>query len=215
MEVLLPNDEIIEGLYFLANAAKDTGVLFFSYAVFLVLSVIKAGLLTNLEFIIPGETYLAYTQPLYLLSFLTPPYPPIAQLSPYYITGFADAEGCFFVVIKKYEKSILGESVGLRFIITQHSRDEKFIINCLIKYLGCGKYYSRSNKDYGELIVEKFSDIVEIIIPFFEKFKLQGAKQKDFENLKRVALLMQSKAHLTSQGLEEIRKIKSVMNTRI
>jgi hypothetical protein len=72
------------------------------------------------------------------------------------------------------------------------------MINCLIKYLGCGKYYSRSNKDCGELIVEKFSDIVEIIIPFFEKFKLQGAKQKDFENFKRVALLMQSKAHLTS-----------------
>jgi len=118
-------------------------------------------------------------------------------------------------VIKKSIKSILGESVGLRFIITQHSRDEKFMINCLIKYLGCGKYYSRSNKDCGELIVEKFSDIVEIIIPFFEKFKLQGAKQKDFENFKRVALLMQSKAHLTSQGLEEIRKIKSVMNTRI
>jgi hypothetical protein len=77
------------------------------------------------------------------------------------------AEGCFFVVIKKSQKSILGESVGLRFIITQHSRDEKFIINCLIKYLGCGKYYSRSNKEYGELIVEKYSDIVGIISPFY------------------------------------------------
>ena len=29
MEVLLPSYEIIEGLYFLANAAKDRGVLFF------------------------------------------------------------------------------------------------------------------------------------------------------------------------------------------
>ena len=54
------------------------------------------------------------------------------------------------MVIKKSIKSRLGESVGLRFIITQHSRDERFLINCLIKYLGCGKYYSHSNKDYGE-----------------------------------------------------------------
>jgi hypothetical protein len=99
-------------------------------------------------------------------------------------------------------------------MITQHSRDEEFLINCLIKYLGCGKYYSRSNKEYGELIVEKFTDIVEIIIPFFDKYKLQGAKQKDFEDFKKVALLMQDKVHLTSQGLEEIRKIKSGMNTR-
>jgi hypothetical protein len=77
MEVLLPNVEIMEGLYFLAHAAKDIGVLFFSCAVFLVLSVIKAGLLTSLDFITPGEIYLAYTQPLYLFSFLTPTYYPL------------------------------------------------------------------------------------------------------------------------------------------
>lgn len=135
---------------------------------------------------------------------------------PQWLAGFTAAEGCFFVVLTNSQKSVdfLGESVWLRFMITQHSRDEEFLINCLIKYLGCGKYYSRSNKEYGELIVEKFTDIVEIIIPFFDKYKLQGAKQKDFEDFKKVALLMQDKVHLTSQGLEEIRKIKSGMNTR-
>jgi hypothetical protein len=86
----------------------------------------------------------------------------------------------------------------------------------LIKYLGCGRYYSRSNKDYGEFIVEKFSDIVEKIIPLFDKFQLQGVKRKDFEgfDFKKVALLMQSKAHLTLEGIEEIRKIKSGMNSQ-
>ena len=63
-------------------------IYFFSCVVILVLSGIKADLLTSLDFVNPGEIYLAYTQPLYLLSFLTPPYP-IAQLSPYYITGFS------------------------------------------------------------------------------------------------------------------------------
>jgi len=83
MEVLLPNGEIMhaEGLYFLANAAKDIGDFFFSCVVILVLSGINAGLLTSLEFVTPGGIYLACTQPLYLLSFLTPPYPPIVQLS--------------------------------------------------------------------------------------------------------------------------------------
>ena len=145
---------------------------------------------------------------------LRPVVPNQSTPDPHWVAGFTAGEGCFFVVIKKSLKSITGESVGLRFIISQHSRDEKFIINCLIKYLGCGKYYSRSNKDYGELIVEKLSYIVEIIIPFFEKFKLQGAKQKEFGSAEWVALLMLSKTHLTLEGLEEIRKIKSVMNTR-
>jgi hypothetical protein len=146
------------------------------------------------------------------------------------------------VTIRKSDKSRLGEAVWLRFIITQHSRDEKFIINGLINYLGCGRYFSRSNKDYGELIVEKFSDIIEKIIPFFEKYQLQGVKRDNFEDFKKVAsgearaskgsasipfatgvfdscrshhaLLMKSKAHLTQEGLEEIRKIKSGMNSR-
>ena len=45
-----------------------------------------------------------------------------------------------------------------------------------------------------------------------EKYPLQGVKLKNFGAIKKVALLMQNKAHLTSEGLEEIRKIKSGMN---
>ena len=93
----------------------------------------------------------------------------------------------FFIAIKKKKsnKSRLGKSVWLRFQITQHSRDEVFIANDLVKYLGCGRYHSRSNKDFGELIVEKFSDIFEKM--FFEKYQLQGVKRNNFEDFKKVA----------------------------
>jgi len=59
-----------------------------------------------------------------------------------------------------------------------------------------------------------FADINANIIPFFDKYPLQGEKAKDFMDFKKVALLMQSKAHLTREGLEEILKIKSGMNAR-
>ena len=101
----------------------------------------------------------------------------------------------------------------MRFILTQHSRDE-ILIKSLINELGCGRYFPRSNKNYGEFIVEKYSDIAEKIIPFFEKFQLQGVKHYNFEDFKKVALLMKSKAHLTSEGLEKIKNIKSGMNTQ-
>ena len=40
-----------------------------------------------------------------------------------------------------------------------------------------------------------------------------GVKVKDFEDFKYVSVLMKNKNHLTKEGLEEIRKIKSRMNT--
>ena len=39
-----------------------------------------------------------------------------------------------------------------------------------------------------------------------------GAKALDFSDFKRVAELMENKAHLTEQGLSQIRSIKSKMN---
>jgi hypothetical protein len=54
--------------------------------------------------------------------------------------------------------------------------------------------------------VGKFSDIEEKIIPFFQKYLLQGTKRLDFEDLCKVVKLMKSQTHLTSEGLEQIKK---------
>jgi LAGLIDADG endonuclease len=62
-------------------------------------------------------------------------------------------------------------------------------------------------------VVQKLSDLTDIIIPFFDKYPLQGVKVKDFEDFKHAAKLMESNAHLTEEGLEEIRKIILGMNT--
>lgn len=50
------------------------------------------------------------------------------------------------------------------------------------------------------------------MIPIFEEFKLHGIKSNNYEDLKKVALLMKNKVHLTREGLEEIKKIKGGMN---
>ena len=105
----------------------------------------------------------------------------------------------------------LGEAIILKFQITQHSRDAQFL-KSLVSYLGCGNYVARNNKDFGELIIIKFSDITDIIISLFDKYPIIGVKAKDFEDFKRVAELMKNKAHLTSEGLEKIRLIKKGMN---
>jgi hypothetical protein len=57
-------------------------------------------------------------------------------------------------------------------------------------------------------------DIIQIIIPFFKKYPIQGIKNLDFQDFCLAAELMKDKTHLTSEGLYQIKKIKSTMNSR-
>ena len=95
--------------------------------------------------------------------------------------------------------------------MTQHNRDED-LLKSLISTLNCGRYIPKAG--YGEFIVEKFTDVKDKVIPIFEEFKLQGIKSKNYEDFKKVALLMQNKVHLTREGLDTIKRIKGTMNKR-
>lgn len=134
----------------------------------------------------------------------------ISVRDPYWIAGFTSGEGCFFFInIKKSQTTTLGYVVALMFQLTQHSRDE-LLMRSLIEFFKCG-----SVRFYGEAIsfrVEKFSDIINIIIPFFTKYPILGVKTKDFQDWCKVAELINDKKHLTREGLENIRKIKAEMN---
>lgn len=86
-------------------------------------------------------------------------------------------------------------------------------MNSLISYLGCGNIKHDEKYSWLQLIVTKFSDIDEKIIPIFREYKILGDKFKDFKDWCKVGELMKNKAHLTKEGLEDIRKLKGGMNT--
>jgi len=71
--------------------------------------------------------------------------------------------------------------VQIGFIITQHSRDE-YLMRSLIDYLGCGYYSARTGKELGQFEVKSLKDILEKILPFFQKHPVKGVKFKDFED---------------------------------
>lgn len=138
---------------------------------------------------------------------------------PHWLAGFTSGEGCFYVNISNSTAYKAGALVNLSFTITQHKRDEQLLQRFIKYFLGqeifCGtgkdiKIYSY--RDAVKFVISKYSHLTEKIIPFFDKYPVQGEKVQDFNDFKRVALLMQKKAHLTKEGLEEIRQIKSVMN---
>ena len=131
------------------------------------------------------------------------------SLDPNWLAGFASGESCFSIYIYKC-KTNLGEAVQLKFDLAQHSRDSEILIS-IKNYFGCGSVNKHSDNAF-MFSITKFSCIMENIIPFFDKYKIIGVKSQDYQDFKKVALLMQNKAHLTAEGLENIRRIKAGMN---
>jgi hypothetical protein len=85
----------------------------------------------------------------------------------------------------------------------------------LIRYLGCGRVEENPKAAMSYFVVSKFNDITDIIIPFFDKYPIQGVKSLDYLNFKEIAsryALMKEKVHLNIEGIEKIKRIKSKMN---
>jgi len=146
--------------------------------------------------------YVPVTRPLIDVHKLLP-------LHPCWIAGFAAGDGSFMVKLRVDKDYNAGGRVELAFVLTQHVRDLP-LIKCLADYFDCGQFYSY--KDYAEFKCRTFNDIHEKILPFFLKYPILGVKSKDFEDWVKVAGIINSKAHLTKEGFEEIQLIKAGMN---
>lgn len=130
---------------------------------------------------------------------------------PNWLAGFTDSEGHFGVKVSKNAKSKLGVLVSLQGQRpwSQQSRDAE-LMRKIQSYFECGEIVS--NRNNTELVVTKFSDISEKIIPFFDKYTLQGAKSLDFVSFCKAADIIKVKGHLTKEGLKEILLIQAGMN---
>jgi len=60
--------------------------------------------------------------------------------------------------------------------------------------------------------VNSLKDLIEVIIPFFDKYPLITQKQGDYILFKQAIELMKNKEHLTVEGLTKIVSIKASMN---
>lgn len=103
-----------------------------------------------------------------------------------------------------------GYQVRLKFIFSQDSRDEA-LLNLLKDFLNCGNVKIDS-RGLSQLIIRKHSDIISFIIPFFAKYPLHSVKYMDYLDFCKASKLIDSKAHLTKEGLKQIDQIKSGMN---
>ena len=131
---------------------------------------------------------------------------------PNWLAGFVDGEGYFYVKVQK-AKTSSGFLVSMQFSITQHIRDE-LLLTKLIDYLGCGKIEKPSTRtNEVRFVINRFSNLIDKIIPFFDRYSLRGIKSMDFQDFYKVSKIMEDKGHLTPEGLKKIKSLKSGMNT--
>ncbi len=95
--------------------------------------------------------------------------------------------------------------------INMNSRDSYLLVLVQQLFGGIG-FFNRSKKNMVSYSVTKLSDIVNIIIPHFNKYPLQSAKSIDFKIWSECIEIMKNKEHLTDEGLNRIISLKSILN---
>ena len=126
-----------------------------------------------------------------------------------WLAGFADGEGSFYVRIKDASSAKSINRVSFFFSIDQSIRDSDLIYN-ISKFLDCGTI--SSNPKYIKLRVTKFEDVETKIIPFFKNYPMHGIKNLNYLDFCKIMELVQSKVHMTTEGINEIKTIKQGMN---
>ena len=132
------------------------------------------------------------------------------KLSPDWVVGFVDGEGCFFVGIQRNPTVKIGFQVIPEFRIVQHKRDLD-VLHALKKFFGFGRV-CQNHGDRWELRVRRLDQLREIVT-FFERHQLRTKKRVDAHKFADVLRAMEEGRHLTTDGLSDIKRIANSMNT--
>lgn len=139
-----------------------------------------------------------------------------------WITGFVDGEGCFSIGFvgqpdrqnRKGYRS--GYQVSHNFAVVQGAKSKRSLEE-LQEFFGVGKVYINRRYDNHKEHLYRYNvydrnDLLTVIIPFFRKYPMRTAKQRDFEKFALCVEMMKQNYHLTSDGIVEIAKLVQTMN---
>ena len=172
--------------------------------IFIVLRIIKKGNIIRTYFLFTSfSTYSTSHKP-------NPSNKNSYYLHPYYITGFADGEGCFTTSIFKDSRRLTGWQVKPVFKINLHKRDLK-ILEAIQRTLGVGKIYHCTGGNAVEYRVSSLKNL-RVIVNHFDKYPLITQKLADYLLFQQSIALIENKEHLTKGGLLKLLGIKASLN---
>ena len=123
-----------------------------------------------------------------------------------YIAGFVDGEGCFHVAIQRNPCTRSGWQLVPEFRISQDVARIK-VLNLAQELLGCGSLREnhRGSEDHTYvLVIRNRRDLLERVIPFFERNPILSAKQEEFATFRFIVRAMERGEHLVTEGFERL-----------
>ena len=135
------------------------------------------------------------------------------RLDPY-IAGFVDGEGSFHVAVQRNPSTRVGRQLVPEFRVSQN-RERRQVLDLIQARLGCGRILENhrgSNDSTLVLVVRRRDDLLERVIPFFERQPLLSSKQGEFLRFRQIVLAMAEGTHLSSEGFERLRDLAFTMN---
>jgi len=133
---------------------------------------------------------------------------------PWFVTGFTDAEGCFMIIARKKPRTERGWKIEANFSINLHKRDVKLLNHIKDFFCGIGQV-SKERNNCCDYTVRSLDQIINVILPHFDKYPLITQKLADYFLFKEVVLMMKRGEHLTSSGLKNIINIRASMKRGI
>ena len=128
-----------------------------------------------------------------------------------YISGYADGEGCFTVSISPRATLLVGWEVRPSFSVSQN-RDRAEVLLLLEDYFGCGSIRPDRSDRTLKWETRRLDDIIDRVIPHFERYPLLSQKREDFELFATICRRMAVGAHRSREGLKEIVRLAHAMN---
>lgn len=129
-----------------------------------------------------------------------------------WIREFTDGEGCFAVSFNKREKLTTKVEARPSFSISQKSHSLKALEN-VKNFFNCGAICYSARDDCYKYEVRNLTEIVKKIIPHFEKYPLETAKNLDFKIFATICKDMNQGKHLNASGMKKIIKESYTMNS--
>jgi hypothetical protein len=129
-----------------------------------------------------------------------------------YIAGYVDGEGSFSVSVQRNRTCRVGFQLVPEFHVSQNG-DRAQVLELIRVRFGCGYIKPNSKRDRVlVLVVRNREDLLERVIPFFERCPLLSAKRTDFEKFAHIVRSMALGHHRTDAGFDELLELALSMN---
>src|SRR2546430_2202643 len=124
-----------------------------------------------------------------------------------YIAGYVDGEGSFHVAVQRNPSTRAGWQLVPEFHVSENP-ERRQVLDLIRHRLGCGRIRENDRRRPTDtslvFVVRQRNDLLEKVVPFFERQPLLSTKQEDFLVFAAIVRAMARGEHLSPEGFQSL-----------